>query len=185
MEIAPSHHRQSSALLSSWETSTIEVFIRAASLIGLPRSIGEIYGLLFCADQPLAFDDLGRRLEMSRGSVSQGLKFLRQLGAVKLHYIAGSRKDYYEPELSMGRLVRGFVRDQFSPYIETGNARLNAIDTLIQSEEDLRLRKHATQRIQTLRTWQSRIQKLLPLIMAALAGANFFNDQTETREDVI
>ena len=35
--------------LSPWESSTIEVFIRAASLIGLPRSVGEIYGCLFCA----------------------------------------------------------------------------------------------------------------------------------------
>ena len=107
MESLSSDAASSPAALSPWETSTIEVFIRAAGLIGLPRSVGEIYGLLFCAESPLTFDDLAERLGISRGSVSQGLKFLRQLGAVKVHYVAGSRKDHYQPELSMKRLVSG------------------------------------------------------------------------------
>ena len=46
----------------------IDVFVRAASLIGLPRSIGEIYGLLFYA-QALSFDELVERLQISKGSV--------------------------------------------------------------------------------------------------------------------
>jgi DNA-binding transcriptional regulator GbsR (MarR family) len=48
----------------------------------------------------LSFDELGERLQISKGSVSQGLKVLRQLGAVKLHYVPGSRRDHYQPELS-------------------------------------------------------------------------------------
>ena len=168
--------------LSPWETSTIEVFIRAASLIGLPRSVGEIYGLLFCAQSPLTFDDLSERLGISRGSVSQGLKFLRQLGAVKVHYVAGSRKDHYQPELSMKRLVSGFVRDQFTPHLESGSERLDEITVLIESESDPELREHAAQRINTLRIWQGRIQKLMPIVMAALGGASFFNQEPEDSE---
>ncbi|CAA6680054.1 MULTISPECIES: GbsR/MarR family transcriptional regulator [unclassified Lentimonas] len=170
------------AALSPWETSTIEVFIRAASLIGLPRSVGEIYGFLFCAQSPQTFDELAERLGISRGSVSQGLKFLRQLGAVKVHYVAGSRKDHYQPELSMKRLVHGFVRDQFSPHLESGGERLDAIDALIESEPDPALRAHAAQRINTLRTWQSRMQKLMPIVMAALGGASFFNQPKDAPE---
>ena len=67
----------------------IDVFVRAAGLIGLPRSIGEIYGLLFCSPKALSFDELVERLQISKGSVSQGLKVLRQLGAVKLHWGRG------------------------------------------------------------------------------------------------
>lgn len=98
----------------------IDVFVRAAGLIGLPRSIGEIYGLLFCAPRALTFDDLAERLQISKGSVSQGLKVLRQLGAVKLHFVPGSRRDHYEPELSIKRLVRGFVKDQLEPHLISG-----------------------------------------------------------------
>jgi DNA-binding transcriptional regulator GbsR (MarR family) len=174
-----------SAALSQWETSTIEIFIRAANLIGLPRSVGEIYGLLFCAQSPQTFDNLAERLGISRGSVSQGLKFLRQLGAVKVHYVAGSRKDHYQPELSMKQLVHGFVRDQFTPHLESGSGRLEAIAALVESEPDPARREHAAQRINTLRTWQGRMQKLMPIIMAALGGANFFSDSSEVQQKVI
>ena len=101
--------------LAAWEIAMIDSFVRAAGLIGLPRSIGEIYGCLYCSPDPLTFDDIEHRLGISRGSVSGGLKTLRQLGAIKLHYIPGSRMDHYVPELSMERLVRGFIKDQFSP----------------------------------------------------------------------
>ena len=185
MEALPTDLTPTPAALSSWETSTIEVFIRAASLIGLPRSVGEIYGLLFCAQTPQTFDGLTERLGISRGSVSQGLKFLRQLGAVKVHYVAGSRKDHYQPELSMKRLVHGFVRDQFSPHLESGGERLDQISALIESEPDSALREHAAQRINTLRTWQGRMQKLMPIIMAALGGANFFNQPEDAPQEII
>ena len=160
----------------------IEVFTRAAGLIGLPRSVGEIYGLLFCAQAPQTFDELAERLGISRGSVSQGLKFLRQLGAVKVHYVAGSRKDHYQPELSMKRLVSGFVRDQFTPHLESGDERLTEIAALIEAEADPALRTHAAQRMNTLRTWQGRMQKLMPIVMAALGGANFFNQPDDHSE---
>jgi HTH-type transcriptional regulator, glycine betaine synthesis regulator len=79
MEASRADPVQPAAALSPWETSTIQLFIRAASLIGLPRSVGEIYGFLFCAQSPQTFDDLSARLGISRGSVSQGLKFYANL----------------------------------------------------------------------------------------------------------
>ena len=185
MEASRADPVQPAAALSPWETSTIQLFIRAASLIGLPRSVGEIYGFLFCAQSPQTFDDLSARLGISRGSVSQGLKFLRQLGAVKVHYLAGSRKDHYQPELSMKRLVHGFVRDQFTPHLESGGEGLDAISVLIESESDPEVRTHATQRINTLRTWQGRMQRLMPIIMAALGGSNCFNKPDDAPSDIV
>lgn len=157
--------------LAEWESATIEVFVRAVDLIGFPRSVGEIYGLLFCAQEPVSFDDLVERLKISKGSVSQGLKLLRQLGAVRVHYIAGSRKDHYEPELSMKRLVQGFIRDQFRPHIESGNERLDQIERLIEQVADSGARRHAIQRLDTLRVWHKRTRKLVPIIFAVLGGA--------------
>ena len=148
----------------------IEMFVRAAALIGLPRSIGEIYGVLYCAERPLTFDDQVDRLGISKGSVSQGLKLLRQFGAVKVQYIAGSRKDHYVPELSIKRLVRGFIQDQFNPHLQSGASRIQGIQDLVEAEPDTELRKHAEQRLGTLISWQSRMVKLLPVITAVLGG---------------
>ena len=163
----------------------IDVFVRAAWLIGLPRSIGEIYGLLFCAEQALTFDQLVHRLRISKGSVSQGLKVLRQIGAVKLHYVPGSRRDHYEPELSMKRLVRGFIKDQFEPHLVSGSQRLDGIDELIEGEADEALRQHALQRLGTLRSWQQRTRKLMPIIMAVLGGAKFLSREVDDGETVV
>lgn len=173
--------------LAPWEAATIEVFVRASDLIGLPRSIGEIYGLLYCAVGPLTFDDLVERLKISKGSVSQGLKLLRQLGAVRLHYVAGSRKDHYEPELSMKRLVKGFVKDQFSPHLESGEQRLDQIEALIDGDLDPELRHHALDRLGTLRAWQLRTQKLIPIILAVLGGSSLLDSASsaENHQEVV
>lgn len=156
--------------LAGWEVAMIDSFVRAATLIGLPRSIGEIYGCLYCSPEPLSFDAIAERLEISRGSVSGGLKTLRQLGAIKLHYVPGSRKDHFEPELSMERLVRGFIKDQFSPHLESSAERLDAIEAQLTDEPDAARREHARKRLSTLRTWRRRAEKLLPLILAVLGG---------------
>ena len=171
--------------LSAWETSTIDVFVRAASLIGLPRSIGEIYGLLFCTPKALSFDELVERLQISKGSVSQGLKVLRQLGAVKLHYVPGSRRDHYQPELSMKRLVRGFIKDQFEPHLLSGSQRLDNIEALIQEAGDEASHAHALSRLGTLRSWQQRTRKLMPIVMAVLGGAKFFDKESMDQETII
>ncbi|MGZ0708410.1 GbsR/MarR family transcriptional regulator [Coraliomargarita sp. W4R53] len=163
----------------------IDVFVRAAGLIGLPRSIGEIYGLLFCSKEALTFDELVAGLQISKGSVSQGLKLLRQLGAVKMHYVPGSRRDHYLPELSMRRLVRGFVKDQFEPNLASGAQRLQGLDSLIQAEEDGALREHAMHRLNTLLTWQARTRKLMPIIMAVLGGAHFLKKDPSGEETII
>jgi len=158
--------------LTAWEFSFIEFFAHAANLIGLPKSIGEIYGLLFCASAALNLDDLQRRLNISRGSASQGLKLLRQLGAVQVKTVKGSKKDHYLPELSMKRLVAGFIRDQFGPHLESGSPKLNKIEALIENEANLERRLHGIQRLRTLRIWQKGLQKLLPLILVGLGGGS-------------
>ncbi|HKK19443.1 MAG TPA: transcriptional regulator [Opitutales bacterium] len=160
--------------LTPWEVAMIDSFVRAAALIGLPRSIGEIYGCLYCSPEPLSFDEIEARLGISRGSVSGGLKTLRQLGAVKLHYAPGSRKDHYLPELSMEHLVRGFIKDQFTPHLESSAERLDAVESHLADETDPARREHGLQRLNTLRTWRRRAEKLLPLVLAVLGGGRSF-----------
>src|SRR5881296_1941262 len=80
------------APLSELETEIIDLFVQLSRLFGQPRSLAEIYGLLFISARPLAMDHLIERLRMSKGSASQGLKFLRNIGAVRTVYVAGDRR---------------------------------------------------------------------------------------------
>src|SRR3989339_565607 len=64
--------------------------------LGLNRSVGQIYGLLYMSDKPLSLDDLVSKLKMSKGSVSLNIRELERWEAVKKIWVSGSRKDFYE-----------------------------------------------------------------------------------------
>ena len=100
--------------LSAIEAQVIAVFVDGVKVLGLPRSIGEIYGLLFISPVPLSLDDLVERLGISKGSASQGLKTLRSLGAVRESDAEGlpERRTYYEAATELKRLVGGFIREE-------------------------------------------------------------------------
>ena len=69
--------------LDPLESQVVAVFVDGVRVLGLPRSIGEIYGLLFISQSPMSLDDLVQRLDISKGSASQGLRMLKSLGAVR------------------------------------------------------------------------------------------------------
>lgn len=98
-----------SAALTSLEVEAIELFINFLGLIGLPKSVGEIYRLLFVAPQPMAMDEIMDRLDISRGAASQGLKLLRSFCAVRVVYERGDRRDHYAADFFLGLLVRGVL----------------------------------------------------------------------------
>src|SRR5881296_3518368 len=120
------------ARLSPLETEIIDFFVQLSRVLGQPRSLAEIYGLLFISARPLAMDDLIERLQLSKGSASQGLKFLRNLGAVKMVYVPGDRRVHYEAVAELKNLVTRFLRDQIVPDLEQAHARLEHMSALVK-----------------------------------------------------
>ena len=116
--------------LDSWEKAVIDLFLNASNSFGLPKSYGQIYGLLFCRDQPLAMDEVVEILKISKGSASQGLRALRQLGAVSSVFSSGQRKERFVAEIRLRELVSGFLREQADPHLEKGIARLELVNSL-------------------------------------------------------
>ena len=148
--------------LSALEVEVIDLFVAATRLLGLPRSLGEIYGLLFMAAEPLTFDQLVSRLRISKGSVSQGLKALRAFGAVKLSYVPGDRRDHYGAETDLKSLVSGFINGQMLPHLETGEVRLARLRELGASLGDS-LAPEQRGRLEKLEYWHHRARTLAPL----------------------
>ena len=62
--------------LDPLERQVVAVFVDGVRVLGLPRSIGEIYGLLFISQTALSLDALVLRLLFRIGSGSQGLLML-------------------------------------------------------------------------------------------------------------
>ena len=119
------------------ELEIISIFVRLADLLNLPKTVGEIYGLLFISEDPMCLDDLMNKLKISKGSTSQGLKILRSFGALKKIYIPGDRKDYYLAEDSLRKIANGFANEQIQPHLESGRERLEYIRGLIIEDDKL------------------------------------------------
>jgi len=159
----------SAARLNPLETEIIELFVHLSRLVGQPRSLAEIYGLLFISAQPLAMDDLIGRLRLSKGSASQGLKFLRNLGAVKMVYVAGDRRVHYEAVAELRNLATRFLRDQFLPHLEGGHARLERIAGLVR-QLPAADRARINGRVTMLQSWGKRGKRFLPLVVKIMGA---------------
>lgn len=156
-----------SVVVSDWELAVLDLFVGAAQMIGFPKSVGQIYGLLFCAPAPLPMDDFVERLGLSKGSVSQGLALLRQLGAVRVQFVVGDRRDHYVPEVGLRRLLGGFLREKVEPHLESGQARLANLEQLLASLDPAE-RAHAQERLAMLTSWHKQTRSLLPLVKAVV-----------------
>lgn len=144
----------------------IELFVAAAEVLGVPRSIGEIYGVVFAAPRPLTFQEIVERLNLSKGSVSQGLRALRSLGAVRTAYVPGDRRDYFEPETELRNLVAGLLRDRIQPHLEQGRRRLERVRQEVADGHDLSADEAQVlrARVAKLESWRKKGALLLPLV---------------------
>lgn len=154
----------------AFERECLAFFAEAVQVFGVPPSIGQIYGLLYASPEPLAFSDIVARLEISKGSASQGLQFLRSLGAIIEADPSGksgeSRGVSFAPELSLRQLVAGVLRERIAPMAGPGAKRLTHLREL--AEQAPENTKFYLGRARQLETWRRRFTTVLPLLTALL-----------------
>jgi HTH-type transcriptional regulator, glycine betaine synthesis regulator len=154
--------------LTLLQQQVVDFFVDGVRVLGLPRSLGEIYGLLFISTDPLSLDDLVRDLGISKGSASQGLRTLRTLGAVREATGNGDRRTYYEPAVDLKRLVGGFIREQVRPHLDSGKTKLQSISDTASLTADPVEREFFNDRIERLESWMKRGGQVLPMLQKIL-----------------
>ncbi len=166
---APPHEPEAGTEgLNTLQKQVVEFFVDGVRVLGLPRSLGEIYGLLFISPTPLSLDDLVRQLGISKGSASQGLRTLRALGAVREAPGNIDRRTYYEPAVELKRLVGGFIREQVRPHLDSGKSKLQQLADTASLSTDPAEREFFTDRIERLETWMKRGGQVLPVLQRIL-----------------
>ncbi len=156
--------RGAASALQKLEVEAIEMFINFLRLIGLPKSVGEIYGLLFVAPRPMAMDDIMDRLGISLGAASQGLKLLRSFGAVRVVYERGERRDHYVADLELSRFATVFIKDELQPRMDMAAERIKRMERAL-AELPAKERKATRERIERLKHWLDKGRKLLPWLI--------------------
>jgi DNA-binding transcriptional regulator GbsR (MarR family) len=89
----------------------VETFIQGAgkvssALLGMINRVGgQIYALLFLADEPMSLDTISERLGVSKSNVSINIRMLEEYNLVRKVWVRGSRKDYYAAERAYPKKV--------------------------------------------------------------------------------
>lgn len=118
------------------ETSAAELEVadtvgRLMEFWGFKRPMGRVWTLLYLSPEPLGAAEIGEQLRMSAGAVSMTLGELVKWGAIKKSWKPGERRDYYEPETGIGKLVQRVLRER-----ELGLVR-NFAEALESAEREL------------------------------------------------
>ena len=149
----------------------IEVAGQAAHVLGFPRSMGEIYGMLYLAPNPVSAPDICDALSASKGSVSQGLRQLVALGFVHTVRVHGNRRVHYKAILEVGGVLRKGYEQTVQNRTIVAEEKMKGLHQSLAGEksqldpDDYHLLK---ERMQGLTKIQKRIKKLMPLISAFL-----------------
>ena len=109
---------QASFALSRADLSVADAVGALMELWGFRRQLGRIWAVLFLSDRPLAAPDLCERLRISTGLLSMSLAELRRWGVVRSVEIPGDRKEHFEPETNVWKLVARVLREREQHAVE-------------------------------------------------------------------
>jgi DNA-binding transcriptional regulator GbsR (MarR family) len=153
--------------LSETQWELIEVCVRASQMVGMPRSVGEILGFLFCATGPVTFDDIVHGLGISNGSASHGLRFLRRLGAINVSFYARDRRDFFRVEKSLRRIVQGYLAENVLHHLGGIADRLRGLEGRIMQSTDPETRA-LSERVTMLLNWNQKAGSAIAAALQAL-----------------
>ena len=148
--------------LSVQEKELIKFFVKMAAILGVQRSVAEIYALLYSSPEPLEFDIIQGRLGISKGSVSQGLRFLKGNGMVDSIKVKGSRRERWKPSPSLAGSLVGLLRNQVLPSLEESKPLLKK---LVDDATTQKFSEEVIDRLTRLQRWNSRALELSTFLL--------------------
>lgn len=137
-------------------------------LLGLPRSAGQIYGLLYLSDKPLSLGDMCNLLSISKGSASMGTRHLAGWGVIRQVWVRGNRRDHYEAVGDLAQLLKGSYAEFVKPRLTSAEKKVAKLFDDLQkdlesgslSEEEYTF---CTERLRILLRFQEKVRGIGPL----------------------
>jgi DNA-binding transcriptional regulator GbsR (MarR family) len=151
----------------AFEEEVLVFFLDSANLLGVPKSVAAIYGICFASPEPLSFTEVQERLDLSSGSISQGLKVLREVGALKVVRTELDSREYVTPDLELRKLVQHWITERLQRQLSAGQSRLQTIAKTVPGSRST-ASKALRDRIKTLQGWHDKASAVLPFVRTAL-----------------
>lgn len=154
--------------LSPAQQELVELAARLAQRLGLTRSTGQIYGLLFVSPRPLSLDDIAERLALSKTSASTGSRQLAALNLIRQVWLPGERRDHFEVRADLREVLRANYNSLIKPRLELVDRALERVrgqlaDDAAEGRLDAEARTVTDGRLRRLEEMQKTFKRLLPL----------------------
>lgn len=146
----------------------MEAVGRITSFWGFSKIMGQMYGLLYLSSRPLTLDEMAESISVSKGNVSINIRALERWNMVKPVWVKGDRKDYYEAETDLWKIIRGVLREREKKEFDQALASVSSI--LKKSEDIHRSSKNAEtaftiERLKKLEDFIMTIDKLASVLL--------------------
>lgn len=139
---------------------------------GFRRHMGRLWTILYLSPEPMTTTELSETLQLSSSAVSLSLGELVRWGAVRKTWRPGERKDFYEAENSVWKLLRRvYERRELNLIKEAvdafagAQARLDAARQGLDSEERRRV-DYMRKRLSRLSALSKAGERLVRLLVA-------------------
>ncbi|UCZ53165.1 GbsR/MarR family transcriptional regulator [Bacillus shivajii] len=125
----------------------IESIAETMDLYGVTRSVGNLYGTMYF-EEDMTLDEMREELEMSKPSMSTGVKKLQEFDIVKKTFRRGSRKHTYAAEKDFFRFFNKFFTKKWEREVKLNLEAIERaqteLDEVMQSDDTSEeLRKEA------------------------------------------
>lgn len=165
--VAPGAALGRDATVVAFEQAVVAFCVDVAEPLGIPRSVASIYGIVFASPSPLSFSDIAERLDISKGSISQGLRVLREVGAIKEVSTKANRSELFVPDIEMRKLIERFLESRVQRQLASGGDRLADLKRRVASFPAPH-QASLQGRVRKLEQWHARARALIPLVRTFL-----------------
>ncbi|MFC1705304.1 GbsR/MarR family transcriptional regulator [Planctomycetota bacterium] len=169
---APSSQAQADEGDSDGRRSLVSRIGEVASRVGLRRTTAQIYAVLLLSEEPMSLDDIASAVGVSKASVSIYARELASLGAIRKVWAPDTRRDLYEAEGDVLKVLRLWAQSGLARRIAEIGAALMEVESYLDSLEaggrpsQQRVRK----RIHAARALHGKLSGMLALLPKLLGG---------------
>jgi DNA-binding transcriptional regulator GbsR (MarR family) len=169
----PNDERESEALAARLRVA--DTIGNLMEFWGFKRAMGRVWALCYTGPGAITAGDIGELLQMSTGAVSMTLAELTKWGVLRRSWVPGDRRDFYEAETSVWKLVSRVIKERELLMIRESKESFAAADRALQAAahggtlDEKRRRAFERERIGQLRALAETGETLLSALVAGEA----------------
>ena len=142
---------------------------------GLNNIMAQLYAILYLSNKPMSLNDMVEQLKISKASASINMRALERYGMARRAWVRGSRRDYYEAETDIAKVITDRVKamaanrlSEVEDIIDSSYRAINSVSPSGKEEKDeIRVFK---QRLAKLRDFHKKARTLSNLLNSGFFG---------------